>query len=92
MGKLLQVQNLRVSFPHQNGRLNVVEDISFSVHSGEMVGVVGESGAGKSMTSLAIMNLIPQPGRVESGESRPPRAVSDDQGRFRVMKIDPSDQ
>ncbi len=65
---LLRVANLRVSFPGQNGRLAVVEDVSFDVAAGEMVGIVGESGAGKSMTSLAIMNLIRAPGRMDSGQ------------------------
>jgi oligopeptide/dipeptide ABC transporter ATP-binding protein len=65
--ELLRVENLRVSFPRHDRRLNVVEDVSFSLAPGEMLGIVGESGAGKSMTALAVMNLVRPPGRIESG-------------------------
>ncbi len=66
--ELLRVENLRVSFPRHDRRLNVVEDVSFSLAPGEMLGIVGESGAGKSMTALAVMNLIRSPGRIENGQ------------------------
>jgi oligopeptide/dipeptide ABC transporter ATP-binding protein len=67
-GALLRVANLHISFPSPNGRLTIVEDVSFEVAAGEMVGIVGESGAGKSMTSLAIMSLIGPPGRMDAGQ------------------------
>lgn len=66
--EFLRVENLRVSFPRHGQRLDVVEDVSFSIASGEMLGFVGESGAGKSMTALAVMNLIRPPGWIESGQ------------------------
>ncbi len=66
--ELLRVENLRVSFPRLDRRLTVVEDVSFNLAPGEMLGIVGESGAGKSMTALAIMNLVRSPGRIENGQ------------------------
>ena len=65
--ELLRVEDLRISFPVGTGRLAVVDGVSFSLRPGEMVGIVGESGAGKSMTALAIMNLVRSPGRIDHG-------------------------
>lgn len=65
---LLSVRNLRVVFPHRHGDLVPIDDISFDVKKGEIIGFVGESGAGKSMTGAAIMGLIDDPGMIESGE------------------------
>ncbi|MBT6066302.1 MAG: ABC transporter ATP-binding protein, partial [Proteobacteria bacterium] len=65
---LLSVRNLRVVFPHRHGDLVPIDDISFNVKKGEIIGFVGESGAGKSMTGAAIMGLIDDPGIIESGE------------------------
>src|SRR5436309_8747639 len=67
---LLEVKNLRVEFPTRRGTLVAVDDISFSIQPGEVLGVVGESGAGKSMTGAAIIGLIEAPGRIGSGEIR----------------------
>jgi peptide/nickel transport system ATP-binding protein len=65
---LLQVQDLRIEFAIRQGVATVINDLSFSLHSGETLGIVGESGCGKSVTALAIMGLIPSPpGRVASG-------------------------
>ncbi len=65
---LLQVRNLRVEFPTRHGTLVAVDDISFDIAKGEVLGVVGESGAGKSMTGSAIIGLIDPPGRIGGGE------------------------
>jgi peptide/nickel transport system ATP-binding protein len=67
---LLEVTNLRVEFPTRRGTLVAVDDISFSIAPGEVLGVVGESGAGKSMTGAAIIGLIEAPGRIGGGEIR----------------------
>ncbi|GAA4329462.1 ABC transporter ATP-binding protein [Variovorax defluvii] len=64
---LLQVQNLIVEFPHRRGTLRALDDISFEIAPGEILGVVGESGAGKSLTGAAIIGLLEPPGRVASG-------------------------
>jgi len=67
---LLQVSNLVVEFPHLHGTLRALDDISFDIAPGEILGVVGESGAGKSLTGAAIIGLLEPPGRVAGGEIR----------------------
>ena len=67
---LLAVENLRVEFPTRRGTLVAVHDVSFTIAPGEVLGVVGESGAGKSLTGAAIIGLIDPPGRIASGEIR----------------------
>jgi peptide/nickel transport system ATP-binding protein len=67
---LLEVRNLRVEFPSRHGTLLALDDISFSIAPGEILGVVGESGAGKSLTGAAIIGLLDPPGRVAGGEIR----------------------
>ena len=64
---VLSVQNLVVEFPTRHGALTAVNDISFDIAEGEVLGVVGESGAGKSITGSAIIGLIDPPGRIVSG-------------------------
>jgi peptide/nickel transport system ATP-binding protein len=70
MSALLEVRNLRVEFPTRRGTLLALDDISFSISPGEILGVVGESGAGKSLTGSAIIGLLDPPGRVAGGEIR----------------------
>jgi peptide/nickel transport system ATP-binding protein len=65
---LLQVKNLVVEFPHRRGTLRALDDISFDIAPGEILGVVGESGAGKSITGAAIIGLLEPPGRIASGQ------------------------
>jgi peptide/nickel transport system ATP-binding protein len=65
---LLQVKNLVVEFPGRHGTLRALDDISFSIAPGEILGIVGESGAGKSLTSAAIIGLLESPGRISSGQ------------------------
>jgi len=67
---LLEVRNLRVEFPTRRGKLVALDDVSFDIAPGEILGVVGESGAGKSLTGAAIIGLLDPPGRVASGEIR----------------------
>jgi peptide/nickel transport system ATP-binding protein len=64
---LLQVKNLVVEFPNRHGTLRALDGISFDIAPGEILGVVGESGAGKSLTGAAIIGLLEPPGRVASG-------------------------
>jgi peptide/nickel transport system ATP-binding protein len=68
MKTLLSVRNLRVEIPTRRATLVAVDDISFDIDEGEVLGVVGESGAGKSITGSAVIGLIDPPGRVAGGE------------------------
>ena len=67
---ILDVRNLTVEFPLRRGRLVAVDGISFSIAPGEVLGVVGESGAGKSLTGMAVIGLLEPPGRIAAGEVR----------------------
>ena len=69
MHSVLRVEDLSVSFELEAGLVNVVDRINFSVEAGETVGLVGESGCGKSVTALSVMGLLPRPaGRVVGGK------------------------
>ncbi|MGQ0842069.1 dipeptide ABC transporter ATP-binding protein [Actinokineospora sp.] len=68
-GPVLEVADLRVSFPSENGRVNAVRGLSYRVAPGEVLGIVGESGSGKSVSSLAVMGLLPAQARI-SGSIR----------------------
>lgn len=65
---LLEVKNLRTKYTTDDGVLYPVDDVSFRVKKGQTLGIVGESGCGKSQTALSIMRLIQKPGLIESGE------------------------
>jgi peptide/nickel transport system ATP-binding protein len=67
---ILEVRSLRVEFPTRRGTLVAVDDVSFAIAPGEVLGVVGESGAGKSLTGMAVINLLEPPGRIAGGEVR----------------------
>ena len=67
---LLEVRNLRVEFPGRRGTLVALDDVSFEIAPGEILGVVGESGAGKSLTGASIIGLLDPPGRIAAGEIR----------------------
>lgn len=67
---LLEVDRLCVEFPTRRGTLVAVDDVSFSIEAGEILGVVGESGAGKSLTGAAVIGLLEPPGRIAAGEIR----------------------
>ena len=65
---LLQVRDLTVEFPGRRGLLRALDRVSFDVKAGEVLGVVGESGAGKSLTGVAIVGLLEPPGRIAGGD------------------------
>jgi peptide/nickel transport system ATP-binding protein len=65
---VLEVKGLRVEFPTRRGTLVAVDGVSFSIAPGEVLGVVGESGAGKSLTGTAVIGLLEPPGRIAAGE------------------------
>ena len=67
---LLEVEHLRVEFPTRHGVLTAIDDVSLTIAPGEVLGVVGESGAGKSLTGAAIIGLLEPPGRIAGGQIR----------------------
>jgi len=68
MDKLLEIKNLSCSFETERGSALAVDGVSFTIGPGETLGVVGESGCGKTVTALAIMRLIQPPGRIDAGQ------------------------
>ncbi len=66
--RLLEIKNLRIEFPTRRGTLVAVDDISLHIDPGEVLGVVGESGAGKSLTGMSIIGLLEPPGRIAQGQ------------------------
>src|SRR5437762_14179517 len=67
---LLSVEDLRTQFVTSAGVVRAVDGVSFAIERGEVLGLVGESGCGKSVTSLSIMRLVPPPGAVVAGRVR----------------------
>jgi peptide/nickel transport system ATP-binding protein len=67
MSHLLEVSHLQTHFPTRAGLVRAVNDVSFHIKEGELLGLVGESGCGKSITALSIMRLIAEPGRIAGG-------------------------
>jgi peptide/nickel transport system ATP-binding protein/oligopeptide transport system ATP-binding protein len=93
-GPLLQIENLRTVFSGQNGETAAVDGVSLSVEKGKTLGIVGESGCGKSMLSLSVMRLVPPPGRTAQGKvlfegrdllTLPPAAMRDIRGNRIAM-------
>ncbi len=69
MTPLLQIDNLRTVFPGPRGETAAVDGVSLSVNRGQTLGIVGESGCGKSVLSLSVMRLVPPPGRIAQGRA-----------------------
>jgi len=84
---LLQVEHLVVEFPGRRGTLRALDDISFAIAPGEILGVVGESGAGKSLTGAAIIGLLEPPGRIAAGEIRLQGERIDNLNRQQMRRI-----
>ena len=92
MANILDIRQLSVEFPTRRGVLKALDEVSFSIEAGEVVGVVGESGAGKSLTGAAIIGLLEPPGRVSGGEiwlegQRIDQLSDDQMRRIRGKKI-----
>ena len=89
---LLDVRDLRIEFPTRRGILTAVDGVSLQIAPGEVLGVVGESGAGKSLTGAAIIGLLEPPGRIAAGEilldgTRIDRLPNDQMRRIRGRQI-----
>ena len=67
MSHLLEVKDLEVKFALRLGELTAINGVSFTLDKGERLGIVGESGAGKSVTGFAIINLLSKPGYISAG-------------------------
>ena len=90
---LLEIKDLRVSFPLDEGTVRAVEGVDLTVRRGEVLGVVGESGCGKSITAHSILRIIPQPGRIDSGQIllHPPGASgANETGVVDLAKLNPA--
>ncbi len=68
MKPILDVRHLSINFKTRKGEYTVVQDVSFHVDRGEILGIAGESGCGKSVTSLSILGLLPDNGYLSAGE------------------------
>jgi peptide/nickel transport system ATP-binding protein len=74
---LMEIKDLRVEFDVRDGIVKAVDGATFDIRRGETVGVIGESGCGKSVTARAVMNMVPKPGKIVSGEVLYHRPVRD---------------
>lgn len=70
MNNLINVDNLKISFKNKNETIPVVHDVGFQIRSHEIVGLIGESGSGKSLTALSLLKLLPKGGQITSGSIR----------------------
>lgn len=75
---LIEVKDLRVEFDVRSGVIKAVDGLNMTIYRGKTLGVIGESGCGKSVTARAILNMIPKPGKITSGEILYYRRVKDD--------------
>src|SRR6266545_2051009 len=91
---LLEIKDLKIGFPLDEGLVRAVEGVSLTVHRGEVLGVVGESGCGKTVTAQSILRIIPPPGRIDSGQIlfRPPGAPASSNGHnaLDIAQMDPT--
>ncbi len=90
---LLEIKDLRVSFPLDEGTVRAVEGVDLTMRRGEVLGVVGESGCGKSITAHSVLRIIPQPGRIDSGQilfHRPAPSSANGNGVVDLARLDPT--
>ena len=91
---LLEIKDLKISFPLDEGFIRAVEGVDLTLRRGEVLGVVGESGCGKTVTAQSILRIIPAPGRIDSGQIlfHPPAASSSSNGHevVDVAKVNPT--
>ncbi len=90
---LLEIKDLRVSFPLDEGMVRAVEGVNLTIRRGEVLGVVGESGCGKSITAHSILRIIPRPGRIDTGQilfHSPAPSSAKGNGRIDLARLDPT--
>src|SRR5258706_3311629 len=86
---LLSVRDLKVVFAMDEGVVRAVDGPSFDVHAGQTVGIVGESGCGKSVTMRAVLQLVDRPGRITGGEILFRRGTPGNQPTVDLAKLSP---
>jgi oligopeptide/dipeptide ABC transporter ATP-binding protein len=90
---LLEIKDLRVSFPLDEGTVRAVEGVNLTMRRGEVLGVVGESGCGKSITAHSVLRIIPHPGRIDSGQilfHHPSQSGSNGNGVVDLARLNPT--
>jgi peptide/nickel transport system ATP-binding protein len=92
---LLEIRDLKISFPLDEGVVRAVEGVNLTVRRGEVLGVVGESGCGKTVTAQSVLRIIPPPGRIDAGQIlfRPPGAAGGPQrgnGAIDIAQLSPT--
>jgi peptide/nickel transport system ATP-binding protein len=89
---LLEIKDLRVSFPLEEGTVRAAEGVSLTVRRGEVLGVVGESGCGKSVMAHSVLRILPQPGRIDSGQIlfHPGTSSADGDGVVDLARLNPT--
>jgi peptide/nickel transport system ATP-binding protein len=91
---LLEIKDLRVSFPLDEGYIRAVEGVNLTIRRGEVLGVVGESGCGKTVTAQSILRIIPQPGRIDSGQilfhPKPTSTAAGANGAIDIARLSPT--
>jgi len=87
---LLEIKDLKISFPLDEGDVRAVVGVNLQVRPGEVLGVVGESGCGKTVTAQSILRIIPPPGRIEAGQILFHRPGSNGKGVVDLARLDPT--
>jgi len=90
---LLEIKDLRVSFPLDEGTVRAVEGVNLTIRRGEVLGVVGESGCGKSITAHSVLRIIPPPGRIDAGQilfHAPSQSDANGNGVVDLARLDPT--
>ena len=87
---LLEIKDLKISFPLDEGDVRAVVGVNLQVRPGEVLGVVGESGCGKTVTAQSILRIIPPPGRIEAGQILFRPAGSNGKGVVDLARLDPT--
>ncbi len=93
--ELIRIKNLKVSFPLDEGIVQALDGVDISIKKGKVIGVVGESGCGKSITARSILRIIPTPGRIDEGEILVRSNFGTPEGEARIIdltKIDEDDE
>jgi ABC-type dipeptide/oligopeptide/nickel transport system ATPase component len=84
--ELIRINNLKVTFPLDEGIVQALDGIDMSIGIGKVVGVVGESGCGKSITARSILRIIPSPGKIDEGEILLRTKIGSSDGEYLILQ------